>query len=81
MAEAAGLGGSPTVVDVPAQSGRAIVVRHGALVQVIDVGSHQVGDMWVIDAADPRRWLSVSRDRGPLPANATASHPGSDTCP
>lgn len=63
MAEIAGLAGSPTVVDVPAKSGRAMLVRRGALMQVIDVGGHQVGDMWAIDATDPGRWLSVSHTR------------------
>src|SRR5262245_4838862 len=62
MAET-GLAGSPMVVDVPAQSGRAIVIQRGARVQVIDVGGRQVGDMWAIDAADPSRWLSVSHTR------------------
>jgi uncharacterized protein len=52
-----------TVVIVPAQSGRAISVRAGALISVVDVGGHQVGDLWAIDAADHRRWLSVSHTR------------------
>jgi uncharacterized protein len=63
MAETAGLAGSPMMVEVPAQSGRAIVVKRGTLVEVVDVGGHQVGDMWAIDSDDPRRWLSVSHTR------------------
>lgn len=50
-------------IIVPAQSGRAINVRAGAIISVVDVAGHQVGDMWAIDAADHRRWLSVSHTR------------------
>jgi len=52
-----------TAIIVPAQSGRAISVRAGALFSVVDVGGHQVGDLWAIDATDHRRWLSVSHTR------------------
>ncbi|HEX7993237.1 MAG TPA: urea carboxylase-associated family protein, partial [Streptosporangiaceae bacterium] len=52
-----------TVIVVPAQSGRAISVRAGALISVVDVGGHQVGDLWAIDASDHGRWLSVSHTR------------------
>jgi uncharacterized protein YcgI (DUF1989 family) len=48
---------------VPPQSARAIAVPRGALVSIVDVGGHQVGDMWAIDAADHGRWLSVSHTR------------------
>ena len=48
------------------QSGLAVRVGAGGLVRVVDVAGHQVADMWVIDAADPGRWLSAghTRDRG-----------------
>ncbi len=45
------------------QSGRAIEVRRDEVVRVVDLDGHQVGDMWVIDAADPGRWLSASHTR------------------
>ena len=48
---------------VPPQSGRAIAVPRGAQISIVDVGGHQVGDMWAIDAADHTRWLSVSHTR------------------
>jgi uncharacterized protein YcgI (DUF1989 family) len=63
MAEDAGLGGGRRQVVVPAQSGRAVSVRRGDLVQVVDIAGHQVGDLWAVDAADPDRWLSVSHTR------------------
>ena len=63
MAEDAGLGGGRRQVAVPAQSGRAVSVRRGDLVQVVDIGGHQVGDLWAVDAADHGRWLSVSHTR------------------
>src|SRR5215475_4269694 len=50
-------------VIVPPQSGRAISVQAGTVFSVVDVAGHQVGDMWAIDAADHRRWLSVSHTR------------------
>jgi uncharacterized protein len=54
------------MLTVGAQSGLAVRVGAGAVVSVIDVEGQQVGDMWVIDAAEPGRWLSAShtRDRG-----------------
>jgi uncharacterized protein YcgI (DUF1989 family) len=52
-----------SVIVVPAQSGRAVSVRAGALISVVDVGGHQVGDLWAIDARDHGRWLSVSHTR------------------
>jgi uncharacterized protein YcgI (DUF1989 family) len=48
---------------VAPQSGRAERVRCGEVVRVIDVAGHQVGDMWMIDAADPGCWLSASHTR------------------
>lgn len=53
-------------VTVPAQSGRAFRAHRGQLLEIIDVEGHQVGDLWVIDAADHGRWLSTghTRDRG-----------------
>ena len=50
-------------LTVGPQSGTAMRVGAGDLVRVVDVEGHQVGDMWVIDAADPGRWLSASHTR------------------
>jgi uncharacterized protein YcgI (DUF1989 family) len=62
-AEEAGLGRGRQQVVVPAQSGRAVSVRRGDLVQIVDIEGHQVGDLWAVDAADHGRWLSVSHTR------------------
>jgi uncharacterized protein len=51
------------VIVVPPQSGRAVSVPRGAVLTVIDVMGHQVGDLWAIDAADHGRWLSASHTR------------------
>lgn len=56
-------GGGRSRLFVPAQGGRAIGVREGELVRVIDVEGQQVGDLWAIDAADHDRWLSTSHTR------------------
>jgi uncharacterized protein YcgI (DUF1989 family) len=48
---------------VPPQSGRAIAVPRGAQISIVDVGGHQVGDLWAIDATDHTRWLSASHTR------------------
>lgn len=53
-------------VEVPAQQGRAFTVAPGELVKITDVEGHQVGDLWVIDAADHGRWLSTSHTRDRL---------------
>jgi uncharacterized protein len=55
--------GGHRMLTVGAQSGLAVRVAAGAVVSVIDVKGQQVGDMWVIDAADPGRWLSASHTR------------------
>jgi uncharacterized protein YcgI (DUF1989 family) len=50
-------------VVVGPQSGRAVTVRRGELVRVVDLQGGQVGDMWAIDAADPGCWLSAGHTR------------------
>lgn len=55
-----------TTLLVPPQSGRAIHVREGQLLRVVDVEGQQVGDLWVIDANDHGRWLSTSHTRDRL---------------
>jgi uncharacterized protein YcgI (DUF1989 family) len=56
-------GAADRAITVAPRSGQAISVGRGALVRVVDVEGHQVGDMWAIDAADPGRWLSASHTR------------------
>lgn len=48
---------------VPAQGGRAVAVRAGETVEITDIEGRQVGDLWAIDAADHRKWLSTSHTR------------------
>jgi uncharacterized protein len=59
-------GDEPTTLLVAPQSGRAIHVRQGALLRVVDLECQQVGDLWVIDADDHGRWLSTSHTRDRL---------------
>jgi uncharacterized protein YcgI (DUF1989 family) len=61
-----GGGGRSSSLLVPPQSGRGIGVREGELLRVIDVEGQQVGDLWVIDAADHDHWLSASHTRDRL---------------
>jgi uncharacterized protein len=65
-------------LTVGPQSGVAVLAGVGEVVRVVDVEGHQVGDMWVIDAADPGRWLSAShtRDR----CERLFPHPGERFC-
>jgi len=52
-----------TYVDVPAGSGRAVTVRAGETVRVIDVEGGQVGDIFAFSAADPHEHLSAAHTR------------------
>lgn len=54
---------SSASVIVPAQQGRAVLVRAGEAVEVVDVEGAQVADVWAIDAGDHARWLSTSHTR------------------
>jgi uncharacterized protein YcgI (DUF1989 family) len=63
LVERTGIGAGRRDVVVPAQSGRAVNVRRGDLIRVVDIEGHQVGDLWAVDAADHQRWLSVSHTR------------------
>jgi uncharacterized protein YcgI (DUF1989 family) len=50
-------------VVVPAASGRAVGVRRGDRVRVIDVEGGQVGDLFAFAAGDPAEHLSASHTR------------------
>ena len=56
-------GAGHRALTVGRQSGVAVLAGAGEVVRVVDVEGHQVGDMWVIDAAHPGRWLSASHTR------------------
>jgi uncharacterized protein YcgI (DUF1989 family) len=51
---------------VPARSGRAVTVRAGRSIRIVDVEGAQVGDLWALDAGDPGLWLSVPHTRDVL---------------
>lgn len=52
-----------SLVAVPAGTGRAVVVRRGARVRVIDVDGGQVGDLFAFAAGDAGEHLSASHTR------------------
>jgi uncharacterized protein len=54
---------SATRVVVPAGAGRAVRVRRGERVRVIDVEGGQVGDLFAFVAGDPAEHLSASHTR------------------
>lgn len=53
-------------IEVPAYQARAVRVRAGQEVRIVDVEGAQVGDLWALDDADPGRWLSVPHLRDVL---------------
>ena len=50
-------------IAVPARQGRAVPLRAGDSLVVVDVDGAQVADVWAIDAHDHGRWLSTSHTR------------------
>jgi len=48
---------------VPAGAGRAVWVRHGEQLRIVDVEGGQVGDLFAFAAADPGEYLSASHTR------------------
>ena len=48
---------------VPPQSGRAMRVRAGATIRIVDVQGRQVADFWAIVTDGPLDWLSTSQTR------------------
>lgn len=50
-------------VVVPAQRGRAVRVRAGDSVMVVDIDGSQVADVWAVDLHDHTRWLSTAHTR------------------
>ncbi len=52
-----------TTLEVPAREGRAVELRAGQSVAVIDVAGGQVADTWAFVAGDPRERLSAEHTR------------------
>jgi uncharacterized protein YcgI (DUF1989 family) len=53
----------PTHIVVPAGAGRAVWVRRGEHLRIVDVEGGQVGDLFAFAAADPGEYLSASHTR------------------
>ncbi|WP_405793591.1 DUF1989 domain-containing protein [Streptomyces sp. NBC_01506] len=53
-------------IVIAPQTGQAIPVLAGQLVQVRDLEGRQVGDLWAIDRTDPTRWLHTAHTRDRL---------------
>ena len=53
----------PSHVMVPTGAGRAVWVRHGEHLRIVDVEGGQVGDLFAFAAADPGEYLSASHTR------------------
>lgn len=54
---------TPTRAEIPAGEGRAVRLRRGETVQVIDVEGAQVGDLFAFAEADPAEHLSAGHTR------------------
>lgn len=52
-----------SVLVIPPQSGRAIRVKRGDLVRVIDPQGQQVADLWAFVEGESLDWLSTSQTR------------------
>ncbi|MFI6901611.1 DUF1989 domain-containing protein [Nonomuraea sp. NPDC050394] len=53
-------------VIIEPQTGQALEVARGSVIEVIDLQGRQVGDMWAIDRGAPHRWLSTAHTRDRL---------------
>jgi len=61
-----GLADSVTEVLVPARSARAITLRQGNRLEIIDLEGHQVADLVAFALGDLTEWLSATHTRGSL---------------
>ncbi|WCB96721.1 hypothetical protein DSM104299_05487 [Baekduia alba] len=57
---------TPTVLTVPAATGRAVLVERGRTFRVVDVEGGQVGDLFAFVAADPSEHVSAAHTRARL---------------
>lgn len=55
--------GPESVIEVPAQTGKAVLVKRGTLIAVVDVEGQQIGDMFACAAGDPSEYLSAAHTR------------------
>ena len=51
------------VVEIPARRGKAVRVRKGQTVKVINTNGQQVVDTWAFNADDPREFMSMEHSR------------------
>lgn len=61
--EATNIIGRASKIPVPASEGRAVTVRAGQRVRVVDIEGGQVGDVFAFAADDPTEYLSASHTR------------------
>ena len=51
---------------VPARRGRAVRLRHGQSIRIVNTHGHQVCDTWAFSAEDPHEFLSLEHTRPTL---------------
>ena len=61
--EATNIIGRTSKIPVPASEARAVTVRAGQRVRVVDIEGGQVGDVFAFAADDPTEYLSASHTR------------------
>jgi uncharacterized protein YcgI (DUF1989 family) len=54
------------VVEIPARRGKAVRVRKGQRVKVINTRGQQVVDTWAFNADDPREFMSMEHSRAAM---------------
>src|SRR4051794_23362758 len=56
-------GGCMAPIEIPARKGKAVRLREGQTVKVINTKGQQVVDTWAFNAADPREFMSMEHSR------------------
>jgi uncharacterized protein len=51
------------LLTIPARSGRAVVLKAGQSIKIINTHGHQVVDTWAFNAADLNEFLSMEHMR------------------
>jgi uncharacterized protein len=51
------------MIEIPARRGKALRLRQGQTVRVINTTGQQVVDTWAFNAADLREWMSMEHSR------------------
>jgi uncharacterized protein YcgI (DUF1989 family) len=57
---------SETLLTVPARRGRAVRLREGQSIRIVNTHGHQVCDTWAFSAEDPHEFLSLEHTRPTL---------------